>query len=57
MSSVETVGKDGHELKLDGLNFALLAKITKTLLWLVLLDKFHLFCFLFITVQKHFVYG
>ena len=24
MSSVETVGKDGHELKLDGLNFALL---------------------------------
>ena len=31
MSSVETVGKDGYELKLDGLNFALLAKITKTL--------------------------
>ena len=42
MSSVETVGKDGHELKLDGLNFALLAKITKTLLSLVLLDKINL---------------
>ena len=45
MSSVETVGKDGHELKFDGLNFAVLAKITKTLLWLVLLDKIHLISF------------
>ena len=45
MSSVETVGKDGHELKLYGLNFALLEKITKTLLWLVLLDKIHLISF------------
>ena len=46
MSSVEKVGKDGHELKLDGLNFALLAKITQHIITVhVPLDKIHLISF------------